>query len=87
MEMEDGRWEAIGVAIPVLCVCVRNEEFFLLNALLYCISTEWSIWNLSTVFLASCSAPGIHICYPFRESFVRNCWYAFPLEYGSYLVH
>lgn len=65
-------WEAIGVTILVLCLCVRNEEYVLLNVLIHLLLAVWFVWILSILFLTACSIPLILICFLFHEWFVRN---------------
>ena len=77
--MEEGGCEAIGVTIPVLCLCVRNEERILLNVLPHFLLAVWIVWIVNIVFLTACSVPRVLICYPLHGLFVGNCNYSFPV--------
>ena len=65
--MEEGGCEAIGVTIPVLCLCSMNEEHILLNVLLYLLLAVWIVWILSVVFLTACSVPCIFSAIHFMD--------------------
>ena len=77
--MEEGGCEAIGVTIPVLCLCSMNEEHILLNVLLHLLLAVWIVRIPSIVFLTACSVPCVLICYPFHRLFVGNVNYSFPV--------